>query len=215
MRGARLPRQACAFSGGPKECSAPFAEDCFGETRNPQGGCHAGVPADSSSSVGWQAEAEHAQSAGRRLRPEAVSGRCTERGIGDKGLDGKHHRKSHVRRAAPGMASGYAIDMRGDARLLDRVLAAAVQHRLRANASSVIQIRGDNTGRTANALAVAPDHATSQLHADAVECCGSVAFSKRVRVGCETRSLLVDGSRPTSILCRVGFVPRRIVGVRP
>jgi len=56
----------------------------FGETRNPQGGCHAGGPAGRSSSVGWQAEAEHAQSAGRRLRPEAVSGRCTERGIGDK-----------------------------------------------------------------------------------------------------------------------------------
>src|SRR5260370_17167041 len=37
MRGARLPRQAGAFSGGPKEYSAFCAEDCFGETRNPEG----------------------------------------------------------------------------------------------------------------------------------------------------------------------------------
>jgi hypothetical protein len=44
------------------------AEDYFSGTRNPVGGC--------------QAEAEPAPSAGRRTRPEAVSGRMKSNGLG-------------------------------------------------------------------------------------------------------------------------------------
>jgi hypothetical protein len=61
MQGSRLPRQVRAFSGGPKECSASVQKIVLEGPETRKGGC--------------QAEAEQAQSAGRRLRPDAVSGR--------------------------------------------------------------------------------------------------------------------------------------------
>jgi hypothetical protein len=68
MQGARLPRQASAFSEGSENLLRSLHKDFLkAETR--QGGA---------------AEAEQAQSAGRRLRPEAVSGRCAEHEIGDE-----------------------------------------------------------------------------------------------------------------------------------